>query len=266
MKGMIWGRQPVLEILRSPQPVKRIILRQGVHGEGILKIRLEAAQRSLSIEELPTKVFDKLMGKLPTQGVAAEVGSQEQIYNLDDILQKAKTEGNQPFILIVDGVEDPQNLGAMLRSAEAAGVHGAILRERRSAPLSGVVMKASAGAAAHIPVVRVPGLPNFIEELKSKNIWVVAAIQDGQESLFEADLTGAIALIVGGEGQGVSPLVLKRCDRTVRIPMRGQVGSLNVSASTAIILFEILRQRTILSSRGLIRQTHGSQGKDIEKG
>jgi len=250
MKGMIWGRQPVLEILRSPKPIKRIILRQGVHGEGILIIRLEAAQRSLPIEELPAKVFDKLMGKLPAQGVAAELDSDQEIsYNLDDILHKAQTEGNPPFILIVDGVEDPQNLGAMLRSAEGAGVHGVIMRERRSAPMSGVVMKASAGAAAHLPIIQVPGLPNFIEELKTKNVWVVAAVQDGQESLFEADLTGAVAVVVGSEGQGISPLVLKRCDRTVRIPMKGQVGSLNVSASTAIILFEILRQRTILNSR-----------------
>jgi 23S rRNA (guanosine2251-2'-O)-methyltransferase len=254
MKGMIWGRQPVLEILRSPKPVKRIILRQGVHGEGILKIRLEAAQRLLPIEELPAKVFDKLLGKLPAQGVAAELGGQENTFNLDDILLKSQTEGNPPFILIVDGVEDPQNLGAMLRSAEAAGVHGVILRERRSAPISGVVMKASAGAAAHLPIVHVPGLPNIIEKLKATNIWVVAATQDGQESLFEADLTGAIAVVVGSEGHGISPLVLKRCDRTVKIPMQGQIGSLNVSASTAIILFEILRQRTILNSMGLIRQ------------
>jgi len=257
MKGMIWGRQPVLEILRSPKPIKRIILRLGVHGEGILKIRLEAAQRSLPIEELPAKVFDKLMGNLPAQGVAAEISNaREQSFSLDDILHKAKTEGNSPFILIVDGVEDPQNLGAILRSAEGAGIHGVIMRERRSAPLSGVVMKASAGAAAYLPVVQVPGLPNFIEELKAKNVWVVAAVQDGQESLFEADLMGAIAVVVGGEGQGISPLVMKRCDRTIRIPMQGHVGSLNVSASTAIILFEILRQRTILSSRGLINQNH----------
>jgi 23S rRNA (guanosine2251-2'-O)-methyltransferase len=266
MKAMIWGRQPVLEILRSPKTVKRVILRQGVRGEGILKIRLEAAERSLPIEELPPRVFDKLVGKLPSQGVIAELeSSAEPFGSLEDVLQKAQAENNPPFILVVDGVEDPQNLGAMIRSAEGAGVHSVVIRERRSAPLSGTVMKTSAGAAAHLPIIRVPGLPPTILELKAKGIWVVAAIQDGEESLFEADLTGPIAIVVGGENQGISPLVLKRCDRTVRIPMKGQVGSLNVAASAAIILFEILRQRTIISSRGVQLNAPTSQWKDAKK-
>jgi 23S rRNA (guanosine2251-2'-O)-methyltransferase len=248
MPRLIWGRQPVLEILRSPRAVKRLILRQGVRGEGILKIRMEAANQSISIEELPPKVFDKLVGKRSAQGVLLELAEQqEHTYSLDEILQTAQTRNESPFVLMVDGVEDPQNLGAILRSAEGAGVHGVIVRERRSAPISGVVMKASAGAAAHIPIARVPGLPPVVERLIEKGIWVVAADQNGKESMFEADLTGPIAIVVGGEGKGVSPLILKRCDRTVRLPMKGKVESLNVAASASIILFEILRQRTIKS-------------------
>lgn len=249
MKGMIWGRQPVLETLRSPKPVKRLILKQGVTGEGIVKIRLEAAHRSIPIEELPSKVFGKLVGNRPAQGVLVELAEgRERSYSIEDILNEARARNEAPFVLIVDGVEDPQNLGALLRSADGAGVHGVVVRERRAAPLSGAVMKASAGAAAHVPIAQVPGLPAVVEELIKKGVWIVAAVENGKESLFEADLTGPIAVVVGGEGKGVSPLILKRCDRTVRLPMKGKVESLNVAASASIILFEILRQRTIQAS------------------
>ncbi len=245
MKNLVWGRQAVLETLRSSKAANRLILRHGARGEGILKIRLEASQQSLPIEELPPKVFDKMMGKNPTQGVALELGeSIENQTTWEDILNIASLEGETPFILIVDGVEDPQNFGAILRSAEAAGVHGVLIRDRRTAPISGTVMKVSAGAAAYIPVAKVPGLPNIVAELQDKGIWIVAATEDGEETLFDADLTGPIAIVVGSEGSGISSLIRKRCDRAVRIPMQGKVGSLNVSASTAIILFEILRQRS----------------------
>jgi 23S rRNA (guanosine2251-2'-O)-methyltransferase len=245
MKNLVWGRQAVLETLRSSKVANRLIIRHGVRGEGILKIRLEASQQSVVIEELPPKVFDKMMGKKPAQGVALEMGnSTDEQTTWLDILNIATSQGEIPFLLIVDGVEDPQNFGAILRSAEAAGVHGVLIRDRRTAPISGTVMKASAGAAAHIPVAKVPGLPNIISDLQDKKIWIVGATENGEETLFDADLTGPIAVVVGSEGTGISNLILKRCDRTVRIPMQGNVGSLNVSASTAIILFEILRQRS----------------------
>jgi 23S rRNA (guanosine2251-2'-O)-methyltransferase len=248
MKNLVWGRQAVLETLRSSKTANRLILRHGVRGEGILKIRLEASQQSVPIEELPPKVFDKLMGKKPAQGVALELGETlENQTTWEDILQIASAEGKIPLLLILDGVEDPQNFGAILRSAEAAGVHGVLVRDRRAAPISGTVMKASAGAAAHIPVAKVTGLPNVIAKLQEQGIWIVAAVEDGEEILFDADLTGPIAVIVGSEGAGISHLILKNCDRTVRIPMQGSIGSLNVSASTAIILFEILRQRSTQS-------------------
>ncbi len=246
MKNLVWGRQAVLETLRSSKAVNRLILRHGVRGEGILKIRLEASQQSLPIEELPPKVFDKMIGKKPAQGVALELGdSVEDQTTWEDIINIATSEGETPFILVVDGVEDPQNFGAILRSAEAAGVHGVLIRDRRTAPISGTVMKVSAGAAAHIPVAKVPGLPNIVSELQEKGIWVVGAAEDGEETLFDADLTGPIAVVVGSESTGISNLIRKRCDRTIRIPMQGNISSLNVSASTAIILFEILCQRSI---------------------
>lgn len=247
MKNLVWGRQAVLEILRSSKDANRLILRHGVRGEGILKIRLEASQQSVPIEELPPKVFDKLIGKKPAQGVALELGENlGSKTTWEDILHHATSEGKTPFLLILDGVEDPQNFGAILRSAEAAGVHGVLVRDRRTAPISGTVMKVSAGAAAHIPVAKVPGLPNIITKLQEQGIWIVAAVENGEETLFDADLIGPIAVVVGSEGAGISHLVLKHCDRTVRIPMQGSIGSLNVSASTAIILFEILRQRSTL--------------------
>ena len=245
MKNLVWGRQAVLETLRSAKVANRLILRHGVRGEGILKIRLEASQQSVAIEELPPKVFDKMMGKKPAQGVALELGDTiENQTTWEDILNIATSEGETPFMLIVDGVEDPQNFGAILRSAEAAGVHGVLIRDRRTAPLSGTVMKTSAGAAAHIPVAKSPGLPNIVSGLQEKGIWVVGAAEDGEETLFDVDLTGPIAVVVGSEGTGISNLILKRCDRTIRIPMQGNISSLNVSACTAIILFEILRQRS----------------------
>jgi len=259
MKGLIWGRQPVLETLRSSKPVKRLIVRLGVTGEGILKIRLEAAQRSIPIEELPPKVFEKLVGNRPAQGVLLELAdTPERSYSVTEILRVAQAKSEPPFVLIVDGVEDPQNLGALLRSADGAGVHGVVIRERRAAPLSGTAMKASAGAAAHVLIAQVPGLPAVVDELIQNGVWIVAAVENGQESLFEADLTGPIAVVVGGEGKGISPLLLKRCDRTVRVPMKGKVGSLNVSASASVILFEILRQRTAQSLSPL---PHSAQKK-----
>jgi 23S rRNA (guanosine2251-2'-O)-methyltransferase len=257
VKRFVWGRQPVLETLRSQKPVHRVILRHGVRGEGILKIRLEATQREIPIEELPPKVFDKLMGKLPAQGVSLELDSEPgQTVALEDIIHRANSLNQPPFVLMVDGVKDPQNLGAILRSAEGAGVHGVVIRHRRSAPISGAVMKASAGAAAHLSIAQVPGLPAAVEQLKEKGIWVTAATQDGEEAIFNADLTGPIALVVGSEDKGVSSLVRKRCDRTIRIPMRGQIESLNVAATTAIVLFEILRQRSIQNSTEISPETN----------
>ncbi len=188
------------------------------------------------------QALDRLAPPGKHQGIVAFVASAAYA-DRDAILAHARQSGEPPFLVILDSVEDPHNLGAILRSAEGAGVHGVFLPERRTVGLTGTVAKVSAGAVHHIRVAQTPNLSRLIEELKQEGLWIYALDPGAQKPLTALDLKGPVALVLGGEGGGIRPNVLATCDERVRIPMRGQVSSLNVSAAAAIVLFEVVRQR-----------------------
>ena len=206
----------------------------------------KAQQVPVHIE--PQPAFDRLVPDGRHQGVIAFVAA-KPYSSTEDILQRAKDRGEPPFLVLLDGVEDPHNLGAVLRSAEAAGVHGVFIPERRAVGLTSVVAKVSAGALDHILVSRVGNLVHLIDDLKKNGVWVYAVKQSAQKLITEIDLTGPVALVFGGEGLGVRPGVLQQCDDRVSIPMKGKVESLNVSAAVAVTLFEAVRQRAESGSR-----------------
>lgn len=207
-----------------------------------------ARTRQVPVHIEPQPAFDRLVPAGKHQGVIAFVAA-KAYSSAEDILQRAKERGEPPFLVLLDGVEDPHNLGAVLRTAEAAGVHGVFIPERRAVGLTSVVAKVSAGALDHILVSRVANLVPLIDDLKQTGVWVYAVEPSAKKLITEIDLTGPVALVFGGEGQGVRPGVLQHCDERVSIPMKGKVESLNVSAAVAVTLFEAVRQRGGSESR-----------------
>lgn len=241
---VVYGVNPVRELLRAG-------------GEGLAELWLaEGAERPRAFSELermarglgakvraaPRPRLDRLAGGAAHQGVVAVVADY-RYRDVEDLLAAARARGEPPLLVALDGVEDPQNLGAVIRSAHALGAHGVILPRDRAAGVTPAAAKASAGAVEHCPVARVANLSRTLERLKEEGVWSVAAVPDGDRALPEVDLAGPTALVVGGEGEGVRPLVRRTCDFTARIPMAGRVGSLNASAAAAIALYEAARQR-----------------------
>ncbi|MDR2909406.1 MAG: 23S rRNA (guanosine(2251)-2'-O)-methyltransferase RlmB [Oscillospiraceae bacterium] len=234
----IYGRRPVAELLSSDRPVECLMIQKGTEG-GAGKLIALAKARGVPVKTADVKRLDELSGGGRHQGAVALTGAQSYV-ELEDILGAGR---DKPLLLVLaDGIEDPHNLGALIRTAESAGAHGLILPSRRSAGLSGVVAKASAGAIMHLPAARVAGLPETIEKLKKAGIWVYGADMAG-EPYDQTDFSGPVALVMGGEGKGLGRLVKERCDRLVSIPMRGRTEALNVSVAAGIILYEIARQR-----------------------
>lgn len=236
----IAGRRPVMEALRAGRPIHRIVIARGDrHGvEDLLSL---ARGHRVPVQEVPPTVLDGLVPGAAHQGVVA-VTAARAYAAIDDMLDLAARREQPPFIVLLDGVEDPHNLGAIIRTAEAAGAHGVVIPERRAAGLTPVAVKASAGATEHLPVARVTNLNRTIGELKEKGLWIAGADMDGQDYR-TADLRGPIGLVIGGEGKGLSRMVREHCDYSVSLPMRGQVGSLNASVAAGLLIYEILRRR-----------------------
>jgi 23S rRNA (guanosine2251-2'-O)-methyltransferase len=240
----IEGRNPVLEALRAGHEINKIYVLKG-EATGSLKSILDlAARKRIPVNFLELQVLDKMATTRNHQGVIAQAASWKYA-SVDLILEQAVKKGEPPFVVILDGVEDPQNLGSIIRTAEAAGVHGIIIPERRAAGLSVAVSRASAGAIEYMPVARVTNLTRTIEDLKKVGLWFSAAEMTGKVEFEQADLKGPIGLVIGGEGNGISRLVLEHCDQSIRLPMWGQVNSLNVAVATGIALYEIRRQRSL---------------------
>jgi 23S rRNA (guanosine2251-2'-O)-methyltransferase len=237
---VIFGRNPVVEALRSGLPLSRIMLGRETAGRPLEEIIELAARRGIEVLRVDRRTLDQATRGCVHQGVVG-VGAPVPFATVESILAAAA--GSAPLILVCDGITDPGNLGALIRSAEGAGCHGVILPARRSAGLSGTVAKASAGAVTHLPIAQVTNLTRTLEELKEKGLWIAGATMSATRLLWEQDLTGPLAVVVGGEGKGLSRLVEKTCDHLVRIPMRGQVSSLNVSVAGALLLYEVVRQR-----------------------
>lgn len=236
------GRNPVYEALKSGRPLNKIIMAKGIHEGLVKKIWGMARDQNIIIQEVDREKLDAISDTGAHQGIIAYVASAKYV-EVEDILNKAKGRGESPFILILDEITDPQNLGAIIRTADSAGVHGIIIPKRRAVGLTSVVAKASAGAIEYVPVARVSNIGQTIDLLKKNGIWVVGTDASGEQRHYKKDLTGPIAIVTGSEGEGISRLVKDKCDFIVKIPMKGKVSSLNASVSAALVMYEIVRQR-----------------------
>ena len=233
---MIYGRNAVTEAIRAGAGVEKILIQKNIEGEG-KKLFSLAKNAKIQIQPVSKFVLDKETGGASHQGVAAVITNYEYS-DIDTMLAGAAARGESPFIVALDGIEDPQNLGAILRSAEGAGAHGVLIPKHRAASVNGIVMKTSAGAAAYIKVAKVTGMKAAIEELKEKGLWIYGLDMEGSHYR-DIDFSGGICLVIGSEAQGMSRIVREGCDFLVSIPMKGRISSLNASAAAAVVLFEV---------------------------
>ncbi len=240
--NLIIGRNPVTEAIKSGRSIDKILMQKDAEGSA-KKIASMARENGLTLQYVDRIVLDKLCPGRPHQGVAAYAAAKEYA-DLDDIFAAAEEKGEDPLIVLLDGLEDPHNLGAVLRSCDGAGAHGVVIPARRAVGLTETVAKASAGAIEYVPVVKVTNLGQCVDKLKERGVWIAAVDMDG-ENYSDAQLTGPLALVIGGEGQGVSQTVRNKADYIVSIPMKGRVNSLNASNAAAILLYEVDRQRTL---------------------
>lgn len=242
----IYGRYPVLEALRSSKSrVKTVFLAEGIKPKGVVpQIIAQAKQDGVALEWVARRRLERLTGANTNhQGVVAEVAP-FAYGTMEELLARAAERGEEPFLLLLDGIQDVHNFGALLRTAEVAGVHGVIIPKRRAVGVTATVYKSSAGAVHHLPIVQVTNVTQCIELLQRQEIWVVGLDMDGKMLYHEANLTGGLAMVVGGEGKGLSRRVKESCDFLVRLPMRGQIESLNASVAGAILIYESLKQRS----------------------
>ncbi|WP_251548014.1 23S rRNA (guanosine(2251)-2'-O)-methyltransferase RlmB [Pumilibacter intestinalis] len=236
----IEGRNAVGEAIKSGKTIDRLLVQKGLKDSAANKIIEDAKSRGIKIFFREKEALDRESREGRHQGFLAEI-TDFNYCELSDILAKAKEKGEPPFVLLLDGVEDPHNLGSILRVAECAGVHGVVIPRHRAVSVNETVIKVSAGAAAHVLVAKVTNINDAIDELKRQNVWVYAADMDGN-GIYETNLKGATAFVIGGEGQGVKRLTKQKCDASVSIPMFGKVNSLNASVAAGIVAFEKLRQ------------------------
>ncbi|MBC7187905.1 MAG: 23S rRNA (guanosine(2251)-2'-O)-methyltransferase RlmB [Calditrichaeota bacterium] len=242
MQNLVYGRNPVRELLRSRRGVRRLWLATTLSPGATQEFLSLAAAANVPAERLPAEELTRMAQTPKHQGVVAEV-EPFAYAGIDDMFRRADERHEPPLLVLLDGVEDPHNLGAIIRSAEAAGAHGVIIPRDRAVAVTPVVEKAAAGATAHLPVVRVTNVARTMEELKERGVWFFGAAEDAPQDYTAADLTGSTALVLGGEGRGLRRLTRERCDFLVRIPMHGRISSLNVSVAAGILLFEARRQR-----------------------
>lgn len=235
------GRNSVIEALKAERPIDTILVKKG-ESEGMLKVIIAMAkEKDIVVKDMTKEKLDELSHTGKHQGVIAFCAAHEYA-EIDDMFVKAAEKNENPFIIVLDGITDPHNLGAIIRTANAVGAHGIIIPKRRAAGLTAVVGKTSAGALQYVPVARVVNITSALEDLKQKGLWIACADMDGT-GLYSAPLTGAIGLVIGGEGNGVSRLVKEKCDFTVSIPMMGEIASLNASVAAAVVMYEVLRRR-----------------------
>ena len=240
--GMVEGRNAVIEAFRSGKTVDKLFVLASSQDGPIRTIIREAKKHDTIINYVEKERLDELSTTGKHQGVIAQVASYSYA-TVEDILARAEEKGEPPFILLLDGIEDPHNLGAIIRTAECAGAHGVIIPKRRSAGLTSIVGKTSAGAVSYLPVARVPNIPALLEQLQKEGVWVFGTAAEGTSDLYSADLKGPAAIVIGSEGDGMTRLVREKCDFLVSIPMKGKISSLNASAAAAILLYEAVRQR-----------------------
>jgi 23S rRNA (guanosine2251-2'-O)-methyltransferase len=241
--SLIIGRKPVLEALNSDEEISQVFILFGQEGGIIEAIRVAAKKKGIKVNQVPFEKFRLITQNKIAQGVAASK-SEQKFYDLYDIINESK-KSQYPLLLILDSIQDTHNVGAILRSADCSGVDGILITKHNSAPINETVVKTSAGASEHVKITMVNNLAQTIDELKQKGFWIVGSYLEGAKNYTKVDYKIPIALIVGNEEKGIRKLTADKCDHLVRIPMRGKIQSLNVSVATGILLFEILRQRSL---------------------
>ena len=240
-ENLIEGRNPVIEALRASKPMDRLYVQDGLNDGPVMTIKREAKKRDIYVKYVPKDRLDKMSATGMHQGVIA-ISAAYEYSDMEDIFSLAEKKCESPFIYILDGIEDPHNLGAIIRTANLSGAHGVVIRSDRAVGLTGVVARTSAGAINYTPVVKVTNISKTIEELKNRGMWFVCADMDG-EPMYNVDMTGSIGLVIGSEGDGVSRLVKSKCDYVASIPMKGDIDSLNASVAAAVLGYEAVRQR-----------------------
>ena len=237
----IEGRNAVIEAMRANTPIDRLFILDGCQDGPMVTIRREARKRDIPIKYVAKERLDQMSSTGKHQGVIA-YGASYEYAEVEDILAAARNKGEDPFVIILDGIEDPHNLGAIIRSANQAGAHGVIIAKDRAVGLTATVARASAGALSYTPVARVTNIGQCIESLKKEGIWFACADMDG-DCMYDVNLTGPIGLVIGSEGDGVGRLVKSKCDYIASIPMKGDIDSLNASVAAGILMYEVVRQR-----------------------
>ena len=241
--GIIEGRNAVIEALRSGENIDKIYLAKGETDKTLGHIASRAREKGIVVVEADRRKLDGMSRTHAHQGVIALAAMREYV-TVQSLLDTAEEKGEAPLLVVCDEISDPHNLGAILRTAECAGAHGVIIPKRRSAGLTAIVAKTSAGAVSYIPVARVANIPSLLKDLKKQGVWVFGTAADGTTDLYTADLKGPAAIVIGSEGSGMTRLVSENCDFLVSIPMKGRISSLNASAAAAILLYEAVRQRS----------------------
>lgn len=252
----IAGKHPVLEALKSGYALNKIWLSEHLQRAQVSAILEEAKARGVVVQYADKRKLDQMAPGTAHQGVVAQ-GAAAAYAEVDDLLARAAERGEAPLLVLLDEVEDPHNLGSVLRTADCTGVHGVIVPKRRSASLSAVVAKTSAGAVAYVPVARVSNLVQTIERLKEAGVWVAGAAGEAEDDVYRANLTGPLAIVIGNEGRGLSRLVRESCDFLVSLPMMGRINSLNASVAAGVLLYEAVRQRRLGVPNGAPGHTEG---------
>ena len=238
---LIEGRNPVIEAIRAGKPIDKLYILDGCNDGPVMSIKREAKKKDIFVKYVAKERLDQLSETGKHQGVIAYAAAYEYS-ELEDIFELANKKGEAPFVIILDNIEDPHNLGAVIRTANLAGAHGVIIPKNRAVGLTSTVARTSAGAINYTPVVRVTNIVRTIEELKKQGMWFVCADMDGT-LMYDLDLKGSIGLVIGNEGEGVSRLVKENCDMVAAIPMKGDIDSLNASVAAGVLAYEIVRQR-----------------------
>jgi len=244
MSDIIEGRNPILEALRAGHPINRIILSANVQRHGVIGDIINLArQNGIPLEYVAESVIQKISISNSSQGIIAYAAMKNYI-RLDDLISISQNKKEPALYCLLDGIEDPQNLGAILRTADATGFHGIVVRSRRAVGLTPVVAKVSAGAIEYVPVARVVNIAQTMETLKKAGVWTIGVDATGKQQYTQIDYKLPTAIIIGGEGEGISDLVKKRCDSLAKIPMKGKITSLNASVAAALVMYEAYRQRS----------------------
>ena len=244
IEGQLEGRNALMEALKSGRTIDKVFIAAGETDRGLQRLAAQAKEAGAVVVPVDRRKLDAMSVTHAHQGVITLAAAHEYA-SIADILEEARARGEEPLIVICDELTDPHNLGAILRSAECAGAHGVIIPKRRAVGLTAVVAKASAGAVEYMKVARVTNITTAIEELKKQGVWIFGTAAEGSIPMYQADLKGAAAIVIGSEGDGMSRLVQRSCDVTVHIPMKGRITSLNASAAASILLYEAVRQRTV---------------------